>query len=193
MTFVAIKLSGLPSSRVFGSGTVLDSSRFRTILGYHLSISPKSVHANVLGEHGDSEVLIWSTATAGSISIHKLAEEIQKPFTTETKAQIDNCVRNAAYSIIEGKKATFYGIAGALARICQAITANEHAVLNVSSFHKHIANTHDICISYPCIIGKYGIIRQLSPQIDDSEHYYLTASAKKIKDFCNQALELLQK
>ena len=122
MTEVALKLSGFPKERVIGSGTVLDTARFRTLLGYHLGVSPQSIHANVIGEHGDSEVLVWSAGDAGTVSLDKLAEEFGKPFTPEVKAQIDDCVRNAAYKIIDGKGATFYGIAGALCRICSAIT-----------------------------------------------------------------------
>lgn len=111
MTEVALKLSGFPKERVIGSGTVLDTARFRTLLGYHLGVSPQSIHANVIGEHGDSEVLVWSAGDAGTVSLDKLAEEFGKPFTPEVKAQIDDCVRNAAYKIIDGKGATFYGIA----------------------------------------------------------------------------------
>ena len=103
MTEVALKLSGFPKERVIGSGTVLDTARFRTLLGYHLGVSPQSIHANVIGEHGDSEVLVWSAGDAGTVSLDKLAEEFGKPFTPEVKAQIDDCVRNAAYRITTAK------------------------------------------------------------------------------------------
>lgn len=189
MTAVAMKLSGFPKERVFGSGTVLDSSRFRTLLGYYLSVSPKSVHANVLGEHGDSEVLIWSSAVAGTVQVEELAASIGKPFTAEAKAEIDDCVRNAAYKIIDGKGATFYGIAGALCRICQAIASNEHAILTVSAFHEEIENCRNVCLSHPCIIGKRGIIGKLYPRFSEEEHKALAASASKIEDFTKQALE----
>lgn len=188
MTSVAMKLSGFPKERVFGSGTVLDSSRFRTLLGYHLGISPKSVHANVLGEHGDSEVLIWSSAVAGTIPVEELAQNINKPFTPEIKAQIDDCVRNAAYKIIEGKGATFYGIAGAISRICQAISSNEYAILTVSSFHETIENSRNICISHPCVIGKRGIQGEIYPQFCEAEHQALAQSAEKVAEFTQQAL-----
>ena len=103
MTKVALKISGFPENRVFGSGTVLDTARFRTLLGYHLGVSPKSIHANVVGEHGDSEVLIWSNADAGTVQIEQLAKDINKPLPEEIKSEIDNNVRNAAYHIINGK------------------------------------------------------------------------------------------
>lgn len=191
MTSVALKLSGFPTNRVFGSGTVLDSSRFRTLLGYYLNVSPKSVHANVLGEHGDSEVLIWSSAVAGSLRVEDLAEQINKPLTSDIKSNIDDKVRNAAYHIIEGKGATDYGIAGSLSRICQAIAANEHAILNISAFHETFADSRNICISYPCIVGKYGIIGKLVPHLNEEETKALSSGAKKIEDFTTQALQYI--
>lgn len=191
MTSVAINLSGFPSNKVLGSGTVLDSSRFRTILGYYLSVSPKSVHAHVLGEHGDSEVLIWSNADAGSILVEELAEQIHKPLTPEIKKEIDYNVRNAAYKIIEGKGATSYGIAGALSKICQAISSNEHAILTVSAFHEKLGKLHNICMSYPCIVGKYGIMGKLTPHFNIQEQKDLELSAQKIASFTQQALDYI--
>ena len=134
LTEYALKLSGLPKSRVFGSGTILDTSRFRTLLGEYLGLSSKSIHANVLGEHGDSEVLVWSNCDAGTLPIATLGADLNRPLTPEIKAEIDDNVRNAAYKIIDGKGATFYGIAGGLTRICQAIGTNENAILTVSSY-----------------------------------------------------------
>lgn len=192
MTTIALKLSGFPENRVFGSGTVLDSSRFRTLLGYYLNVSPKSVHANVLGEHGDSEVLIWSSAVAGSLQIEDLAKQINKPFSPEIKADIDDKVRHAAYTIIEGKGATCYGIAGALSRICQAIASNEHAILTVSAFHTQIENSRNISMSYPCIVGKRGILGTLSPHFSEEEERELILSAKKIEEYTQKALSCIK-
>lgn len=192
MTTVALKLSGFPENRVFGSGTVLDTARFRTLLGYHLGVSPKSIHANVLGEHGDSEVLIWSNADAGTIQIEKLATEIGKPLDAKLKSEIDNNVRNAAYQIIDGKGSTTFGIAGALCRICQAIDSNEYAILNVSSFHHTVEGVENICMSLPCIIGKRGIHNKLYPAFSDSEHQALKKSAHIIKGFTDTALSNLK-
>lgn len=192
MTRVALQISGFPENRVFGSGTVLDTARFRTLLGYHLGVSPKSIHANVLGEHGDSEVLIWSNAVAGTIQIEKLAQEIGKPLTAEAKAEIDNNVRNAAYQIINGKGSTTFGIAGALTRICQAIGSNEYAILNVSSRHQEVEGVEDICMSLPCIIGKRGIHNKLYPAFSLDEHALLNKSAGIIKGFTQTALECIE-
>ena len=189
MTEVALKLSGFPKERVIGSGTVLDTSRFRTLLGYHLGVSPKSIHANVLGEHGDSEVLVWSNGDAGSVQIEELARMEGKPFTPEIKANIDDCVRNAAYKIIEGKGATFYGIAGALTHICQAITNNEYAILTVSSHHDDVEGIENVCLSLPTVIGKRGVHSVIFPRLSESEHRDLKFSAEKIKQYQDEALQ----
>lgn len=193
MTSVAIKLSGWSESRIFGSGTVLDTARFRTLLGYHLGVSPKSLHANVLGEHGDSEVLIWSNAVAGTVQIEQLSHDIDKPLTEEIKTQIDDSVRNAAYKIIEGKGSTTFGIAGALCRICQAIDSNEYAILNVSSFHQEVEGVKDICMAMPCIIGKRGIHSRLYPTFSQDEHSALKKSAETIKKYSDVALNCIKK
>ncbi len=193
MTSVALKLSGFPENRIFGSGTVLDTARFRTLLGYHLGVSPKSLHANVLGEHGDSEVLIWSNAVAGTVQIEQLSHEIGKPLTEEIKNDIDDNVRNAAYKIIDGKGSTTFGIAGALCRICQAIDSNEYAVLNVSAFHHEIEGINDICMAMPCVVGRRGIHNKLYPTFSEEEHAKLKQSAEIIKGFTETALNYIKK
>lgn len=193
MTSVAIKLSGFPENRVFGSGTVLDTARFRTLLGYHLGVSPKSIHANVLGEHGDSEVLAWSNGDAGSVQIEELARMENKPFTADVKAHIDDCVRNAAYKIIDGKGATFYGIAGALCQICQAISNNEYAILTVSTHHDDVEGVKDVCLSLPTVVGKRGVHGIIYPKLSESEHNDLRYSAQKIKEYSDKAVEIVSK
>ncbi len=191
MTEVALKLSGFPKERVIGSGTVLDTSRFRTLLGYYLGISPQSIHANVLGEHGDSEVLVWSASDAGTVSLDKIAQDMGKPFTADIKAQIDDGVRNAAYKIIDGKGATFYGIAGALCRICSAITNNEYAVLTVSSHHDDVEGVKGVCLSLPTVLGKRGVHKVIYPSLDAAESKALHDSAEVMKEYSDQALALI--
>lgn len=191
MTEVALKLSGFPKERVIGSGTVLDTARFRTDLGYHLGISPKSIHANVLGEHGDSEVLCWSNGDGGTIPLQRLGDELGRPITEEVRTRIDDDVRNAAYKIINGKGATFYGIAGALCRICQAITTNEYAILTVSSHHPEVAGVKDVCISMPTVIGKRGVHDVLYPKLDEQESLQLKESVEKMKKISDEALEMI--
>lgn len=191
MTDVAIRLSGFPKERVIGSGTILDTARFRTDLGYYLGISPKSLHANVLGEHGDSEVLCWSTGDGGTIPLSILSNKIGRPLTDEIKLQIDDDVRNAAYKIIEGKGATFYGIAGGLCRMCQAITTNEYAILTVSTHHREVFGVKDVCISMPTVIGKRGVHNVLYPELNEEETQALRHSATTIKQLTTKAFEMI--
>lgn len=191
MTAATIKLSGFPKNKVIGSGTILDTARFRTDLGFHLGISPKSLHANVLGEHGDSEVLCWSGGDGGTIPLTKLAADLNKPLTDAVKQSIDDDVRNAAYKIIEGKGATYYGIAGGLTRICQAISSNEYAILTVSTFHENVAGVSNVCISMPTVIGKRGVHNVLFPELSSDENEKLKQSSLKIKGLSEQALEMI--
>ncbi len=191
MTAVALKISKFPPSRVIGSGTALDSSRFKTLVGYHLGISPQSVHAYVLGEHGDSEVLAWSNADAGNLQIEKIAKELKRPITAKTKKEIDNNVRNAGYKIVEGKGATYYGIAAAITKICQAVISNEHAILTISSMHKNIEGVKDVCLSMPTIVGKKGVHKVITPHLSKSEQTAVKKSAKTLKDFTKKAFEFL--
>ncbi len=183
MTYYSLKISGLPTHKVFGSGTILDTSRFRTLLGEHMGVSSKSIHANVLGEHGDSEVLVWSNADAGTMPLETLSKELNREFDWEVKAYIDDNVRNAAYKIIEGKGATFYGIAGGLSRICQAISTNENAILTVSSLHEEIEGINNVCLSLPSIINKNGIEKVIYPKLTPEEHILLKSSAEKLKEY----------
>ena len=193
MTEVDIKLSGFPRERVIGSGTVLDTARFRTLLGYHLGISPQSIHANVIGEHGDSEVLVWSASDAGTVSLDQIAQDVNKPFDAEVKAKIDDGVRNAAYKIIDGKGATFFGIAGALTRICAAISNNEYAILTVSSHQDDVEGVKGVCLSLPTVLGKRGILKVIYPNLDNEERAELKKSALAMKEYSDKALELISK
>ena len=193
MTEVALKLSGFPKEKVIGSGTVLDTARLRTLLGYHLGISPQSIHANVIGEHGDSEVIVWSAGDAGTVSLDKLAEEINKPFSAEVKSKIDDGVRNAAYKIIDGKGATFYGIAGALTRICAAITNNEYAILTVSSHQDDVEGVKNVCLSLPTVLGKRGVHKVIYPVLNAEEKAELYKSASTMKEYSDQALQMISK
>lgn len=191
MTAVSLKLSGFPMARVIGSGTILDTSRFRTLLGYYLGVSPSSVHANVLGEHGDSEVLIWSHANAGTASVHDLAAQVGKPLDSASRAIIDDGVRNAAYKIIAGKGSTFYGIAGGLTRICQAISANEYAILTISSRHAEVEGVEGVCLSLPTVVGRRGVHHVIYPDLNEAESLAVAASARTIKEFSEKALAFI--
>jgi L-lactate dehydrogenase len=181
MTQVATRISGLSPARVIGSGTILDTARFRALLGAHLQVSPKSVHAYVLGEHGDSEVLCWSVSDVGSITVEELGLQIGRPLDDQTKARIDQGVRRAAYQIIEGKGATWYGIAGGLTRIVQSIGGNEDSALTVSMLTDEVEGVGAVTLSLPRIIGRAGVVRTLWPTLRDDERTALRHSAEVIK------------
>jgi L-lactate dehydrogenase len=182
MTDIATRLSSLAPCRVIGSGTILDTARFRTLLGRHLGISSQSVHAYVLGEHGDSEVLTWSNALAGSVSVASFAQQVGKPLTEAIRADIDDNVRNAAYRIIEGKGATYYGIGAGLQRIVKAIALDQRAVLSVSMVTPEVEGIVDVALSLPRVIGASGVLADLFPDLDDGEHKALARSAGIIKE-----------
>lgn len=182
MTEIAVKISRLPPGRVFGSGTILDSSRFRALLGEHLDIAPTSVHAYVLGEHGDSEVLWWSGASAAGLSVTEMAAQRGRPLDAAAKARIDAAVRGAADAIIRGKGATWFGIGGGLARIVQAIRSDEHALLSVSAPTAGIQGIEGVTLSLPRVVGARGIVATLTPTLNDDERDALIASATILKE-----------
>ncbi len=186
LTSYTIKESGLPTGRIIGSGTILDTARFRAILGGYLKLAPQSIHAYVLGEHGDSEVLIWSAALAGNMPLETYAAEAGISLNAEIKNHIDSEVRNAAYKIIAGKKATYYGIAAGIVRICKAISYDENAILSVSVYHSEVESVKDISISMPTVINRNGVSRVLYPELSASEHSLLHQSAKKIFDYIHR-------
>jgi L-lactate dehydrogenase len=178
MTHVATRLSGLDPSRVIGSGTILDTARFRSLIGRHLGIAPQSVHAYVLGEHGDSEVLGWSAARAGSVPIASFAAQVGAAITDAVRAEVDADVRRAAYRIIEGKGATWHGIGAGLARIVRAIAADEGAVLSLSSRTNDIGGVASVTLSLPRVLTRKGITAELRPELDAAETKALAASAQ---------------
>ena len=177
MTDIAVRLSGLPPARVIGSGTILDTARFRWLLAEHFAMSAQSVHAYVLGEHGDSEVLCWSGAMAGSVPLASLAAQLRNPLTAAVKSRIDDGVRRAAYRIIDGKGATWFGIGAGLARIVRAVGRDQRAVLTVSTHGDHLDGVAPATYSLPRLIGRAGVIETLMPELDATEHAALQASA----------------
>ena len=186
MTFAAQRISGLPPERVIGSGTILDTARLRSLLGDHLGIAPNSVHAYVLGEHGDSEVAVWSSAMAGSVPIVSFAEQIGRPLDEAARARIAEQVRSAAYTIIEGKGATWYGIGAGLARIVGSIADDERTVLTVSQVGDEIEGVRDIALSLPRIIGREGVLATLMPDLDANERAALKHSAEVISGYTSK-------
>lgn len=172
---------GVPSSRVVGSGTTLDTARFRTLLGLHLGVDAQHVHAYVLGEHGDSEVLAWSQVGIGGIPLDDYCRS-QGVVLDETKRQtIDEGVRRAAYTIIQGKRATYYGIGAALARIVNAILRDQRAILTVCSPMQEVAGVTDVTVSLPHLVGGQGVLSTLWQALTPGEEAALQRSAQIVK------------
>ncbi len=179
MTYIVVHDGGADPSKVIGSGTILDTARCRALLGEHLGISPQSIHMHVLGEHGDSEVLVWSSADAGGVPLDEVARTLGRPITPDTRQSIDRRVRGAAYAIIQGKGATYYGIGAGLARIIAAIRDDERAVMTVSSAHN--PGFDDVCLSLPRVVGANGIHATLTPSLSSEEQEALARSADVLR------------
>jgi len=175
MTAIVRKLSGLPEGRVLGSGTMLDSARFRTLIAEHLGVSPLSVHGYVLGEHGDSEVLAWSTVSISGIPLASFAEQTGRAIDPAVRQRIDEGVRRAAYRIIAGKGYTAQGIGAALARIVRVIRDDERAVHTLSG--PVLIDGREVCLSLPRLLGRNGIGPALHPPLREDEATALAASA----------------
>src|SRR5208337_2482190 len=181
MTHVTVKLSGLPPAKVIGSGTILDTARFRALLGEHLGVSPSSIHAYVLGEHGDSEVLAWSSVKVGGVPITDFALQMGQNLIEEVINRITHGVRRGAYSIIEGKGATYFGIGAGLAHIVQSIRDDERRILTVSSLTSAVDEFEGTCLSLPRLVGAGGIMAEFRPDLSDAEHEGLTSSAEILR------------
>ncbi len=181
LTKVAIELSGFPENRVIGSGTVLDTARLRYRLSQHLEVDSKSVHAFIIGEHGDSEIAAFSNANISGVPLSNFCEMRGHFKHKEAEDQIAENVRNSAYDIISRKRATYFGVAMAVKRICEVIVRNEKAILPVStSMHGEYGIT-DVVLSMPCIVGQNGIEAQVPISLSDEEIQKLQESAKILK------------
>jgi L-lactate dehydrogenase len=172
MAYVTLKKSGWPVNRVIGSGTLLDSGRFRYLLGKELNIDPRSVHAHIIGEHGDSELPVWSLANVAGVDI-ELDEQVKNNIFIQT--------RDAAYEIIEAKGATYYAIALALDRIVTAILDDEGAVLNVSTLLDNYCGVSDVYLGVPCIVDRSGVRQTLALTLNAEEQELFEKSANKLK------------
>ncbi|MCR5320262.1 MAG: L-lactate dehydrogenase [Lachnospiraceae bacterium] len=188
LTYTAAKLSGFPENRVFGSGTVLDTARFKYLLGEHLSVDSRTVHAFIIGEHGDSEIAVWSSANVSGISINEFCE-MRGHFEHEASMQrIAENVKNSAYEIIEKKKATYYGIAMSVKRICEAIVRDEKSILPISSIQHDNHGISDIALSMPAIVGRDGVECTVPISLSKEEEDKLKESAKTLKEVLDGVL-----
>ncbi|MFF2482253.1 L-lactate dehydrogenase [Paenibacillus sp. NPDC058071] len=172
MSYLTWRKSGWPVNRVIGSGTLLDSARFRYLIGEELNLDPRSVHAHIIGEHGDSELPVWSLANIAGGEVQLNDEQKEKIFVG---------TRDAAYSIIEAKGATYYAIALALDRICTAILSDEGAVLNVSTLLQDYHGVSDVYIGVPCVVDRNGVREVLDLPLSEEEVALLHKSADKLK------------
>lgn len=182
LTYVTLKLSGFPANRVIGSGTVLDTARLKYVLGRHLQVDPRDVHAYIIGEHGDSELAVWSGAQVAGIHINHFCELRGHFQHQEAMERLAQEVRDSAYEIIERKGATYYGVAVAVKRIATAIVKNEHAVLPISSLMNGEFGLEDICLSIPTVVGQNGVEKVVDIYLDNEENKKLQASAKALKE-----------
>lgn len=181
LTRVALQVSGLPRERVFGSGTVLDSARFRYLIAQRLRVAPKNVHAYIGGEHGDSSVPLWSSATVGGIPLHQWAVQGHGRLTVRDRVEIFTSVKDAAAQIIAGKGATNYAIGLAGAEILGAILDDANVVLPVSTMLRDYEGINDVCLSLPCIVSARGAEAPLQIPLNDAELAGLRASADTIR------------
>ena len=181
VTYAAQKISGLPPARVFGSGTVLDSSRLRFLLAQHTGVAVQNVHAYIAGEHGDSEVPLWSSATIGGVPVADWAAAGQSPLDAPARDRIHREVVESAYKIIEGKGATSLAIGLAVSRILEAVLHDEHRVLPVTSLLDGVHGIADVCLSMPAVLGRAGVERVLETPVDAGELEQLARSAATIR------------
>jgi L-lactate dehydrogenase len=184
MTHLACRFaadSGVPAGRVFGSGTMLDTARFRSLLGSHCGVDPHHVHAYVIGEHGDTEVLTWSLATIGGMPLEEFARLRGIDLSEPIRQDIDARVRGAAYSIIGGKGATYYGIGSALARIVDAILHDQRAIMTVGVPSADVVGVPDVTVSKPRLVGGQGVIETFPLPLNSEESARLYASARAIR------------
>ena len=184
LTHICVSIAkeyGFRENRVIGTGTTLDTARFRSLLGSHLGVDPQHVHAYVVGEHGDSEVLAWSNIDISGVLLQDFVSHRNIEFNEEIKSEIDDGVRNAAYKIINGKGSTYYGIGSAIARLVDVINRDNRAVLTVSSFNENVEGIKNVTLSLPCLIGGEGNLGTLPIQLNSEEKILLAKSAEIIR------------
>jgi L-lactate dehydrogenase len=172
---------GLPSGRVLGSGTTLDSARFRTLLGRHLGVDAQHIHGYVLGEHGDSEVLTWSLVSVGGMPLDDFCARQSVCLDDTFRDAINRQVRQAAYEIIQGKGATYYGIGAALAHIADAIIHDQRAILTVCAPLAEVEGITAVTLSLPRLLGGEGVLATFPPPLDDREKAALRISAQAMR------------
>lgn len=185
LTYATWKFSGLPKERVIGSGTILDTARFRFLLSEYFQVAPTNVHAYIIGEHGDTELPVWSHAEIGSIPVEQILAQ-NNNYKKEDLENIFINVRDAAYQIIEKKGATYYGIAMGLVRITRAILHNENAILTVSAYLDGQYNEKNVYIGVPAVINRNGIREVMELKLNETEQQQFHHSVTVLKDILSR-------
>ena len=189
LTEVALKLSGFSENRVMGSGTVLDTARLKYKLGQQLEVDSRSVHAFIIGEHGDSEIAAWSSANISGIELDKFCEMRDYCEYEKATREIAEKVKNSAYEIIDRKQATYYGIAMAVKRICEVIVRDEKSILPISSMLHGEYGINDVVLSMPTIVGKNGIEKLVPIPLNEEEQCALKKSAETLDKIMQESFE----
>lgn len=192
ITKVVLDISKFPSNRVIGAGTVLDTARFRAMLSDYFNVSTHSIHAYVMGEHGSSSLVSWSTASIGGSTLDNYAQETGAKLTDDFKAKMSKDVIEAGFKIYYGKRATYYGIASSLVKICEAIIKDEKRTLTVSSLHKDIEGIKDVCLSLPTIVSRRGAYGAVVPNLSNAEREKLRLSAEVMDKANHEAKQILK-
>ncbi len=183
LTYITLKISGFPKNRVIGSGTVLDTARLKYLLAEHLGVDSRNVHAFIIGEHGDSELAVWSSANISGIDLKDFCGLCGKCTTMENIYNLYNNVRESAYKIIDSKGATYYAIAMATLRIVECIVRDEKSVIPVSTLVEGEYGINDVCMGLPSIVGKNGVERILEIPLNKNEAENLLNSAREINEY----------
>jgi L-lactate dehydrogenase len=185
MTHLAARFAaafGVPHTRVLGSGTTLDTARFRALLGRHFDVDPHYVHAYAIGEHGDSEVLVWSAATIAGLDLGEFAKVHGRPLSELHREEVDENVRRAAYQIIAGKGATYYGIGSAVARVVDVMLHDQRAILTVCSRIEGVPGCEGVTLSLPQLVGGAGVLTTIPLPLDGAEREGLRRSAAVLRE-----------
>jgi L-lactate dehydrogenase len=185
LTYISLKESNLPPAKLIGSGTILDSARFRFLLGQYYEVDTRSVHAYIVGEHGDSEIPLWSMANIGGVRLQEFAPLKNKQYDQEEMNKLFMSVRDAAYEIIKRKGASYYAIGLGLLSIVEAILGDYRSVLSISTFMNGQYGVSDICLSIPSVVGENGVEEILTLPMSAEEQEGFRASANKLKATLN--------
>jgi len=186
LTYITIKLTNLPKNQIVGSGTLLDSARFRYLISQKIKIDPRSIHGMIIGEHGDSELPLWSLLNVAGVNLAEVDYGCHFHLSNESMEEVYNNTKNAAYQIITKKGATYYAIALSLSRICEAILGDQKSILPLSAYLNDYKGISDVCLGIPCIVGRSGIEEVLDLPLNNTEEEQLKNSAMQLKNFIKQ-------